>query len=89
MILSEIGITNAQGVDVQAAALYASYVAAKNNPYVEEIIYTQSFSEAMLDTRFTGQSQLVYSSLGTANEATYDAWAKSFIGITDWSQVLK
>lgn len=89
VILSEIGITNAQGVDVQAAALYASYVAAKNNPYVEEIIYTQSFSEAMLDTRFTGQAQLVYSSLGTANEATYDAWAKAFIGITDWSQVLK
>lgn len=89
VILSEIGITNAQGVDVQAAALYASYVAAKNNPFVEEIIYTQSFSEAMLDTRFTGQSQLVYSSLGTANEATYDAWAKGFIGITDWSQVLK
>lgn len=89
VILSEIGITNAQGVEVQAAALYASYVAARNNPYVDEIIYTQSFSEAMMDTRFTGQAQLVYSSLGTANEAAYDAWAKAFIGITDWSQVLK
>lgn len=89
VILSEIGITNAQGVDVQAAALYASYMAAKSNPFVEEIIYTQSCSEPMLDTRFTGQAQLVYSSLGTANEAAYDAWAKAFIGITDWSQVLK
>ena len=89
VILSEIGITNAQGVDVQAAALYASYVAARNNPYVDEIIYTQSFSEAMLDTRFSGVSQSVYASLGTPAEANYDAWAKAFIGITDWSQVLR
>ena len=89
VILSEIGITNAQGVDVQAATLMASYTAAKNNPFVEEIIYTQAFSEPMLDTRFTGQSQQVYASLGTPNEATMDAWAKAFIGITDWSQVLK
>lgn len=89
VILSEIGITNAQGVEVQAAALYASYVAARNNPYVDEIIYTQACSEPMLDTRFTGQAQQVYGSLGTANEAAYDAWAKAFIGITDWSQVLR
>lgn len=89
VILSEIGITNAQGVDVQAAALYASYVAARDNPYVEEIIYTQSFSEPMLDTRFTGTSQAVFASLGTPAEANYDAWAKALIGITDWSQVLK
>lgn len=89
VILSEIGITNAQGVDVQAAALYASYVAARNNPYVDEIIYTQSFSEAMLDTRFSGTSQAVFASLGTPAEANYDAWAKALIGITDWSKVLR
>ncbi|MDE7477836.1 MAG: hypothetical protein K2M91_07790 [Lachnospiraceae bacterium] len=89
VILSEIGLTNAQGVDVQAAALYASYVAAKSNPYVEEIIYLLSFSEPQVDTRLSGQSQLVFDSLGTANEAAYDAWAKAVIGISDWSQVIQ
>lgn len=89
VILSEIGLTNAQGVDVQAAALYASYTAAKTNPYVDEIIYLFNYSEAGLDTRLSGQSQLVYNSLGTSEESTYDAWAKSFIGISNWSQVIK
>lgn len=89
VILSEIGLTNSQGVDVQAASLYASYMAAKINPYVDEIIYLFNFSEAGLDTRLSGQSQLVYNSLGTSDEATYDAWAKSFIGISNWSQVIR
>ncbi len=89
VILSEIGLTNAQGTEVQAAALYASYVAAKSNPFVEEIIYLLSFSEPQVDTRLSGQSQLVYDSLGTANEAVYDAWAKAYIGISDWSQVIR
>ncbi|MCM1048596.1 MAG: DUF5722 domain-containing protein [Clostridiales bacterium] len=89
VILSEIGLTNAQGVDVQAAALYASYAAAKANPYVEEIIYLCDYSELQLDCRLSGQSQLVFNSLGTADEATYEAWAKSFIGISNWSQVIK
>ena len=89
VILSEIGLTNAQVTEVQAAALYASYVAAKSNPFVEEIIYLLSFSEPQVDTRLSGQSQLVYDSLGTANEAVYDAWAKAYIGISDWSQVIR
>lgn len=88
LILSEIGLTNAQGSDVQAAALYASYIAAKNNPYVEEIIYLLTYSEPRIDTRLSGQAQLVYNSLGTVNETAYDAWAKAFIGISDWSQVI-
>lgn len=89
VILSEIGLTNAQGADVQAAALYASYIAAKNNPYVDEIIYLLAYSEPGLDTRLSGQSQLVYNSLGTSEESTYNAWAKSYIGISNWSQVIK
>lgn len=88
LILSEIGLTNAQGSEVQAAALYASYIAAKNNPYVDEIIYLLTYSEPKIDTRLSGQAQLVYNSLGTVNEAVYEAWAKSFIGISDWSQVI-
>lgn len=89
VILSEVGLTNSQGIDVQAAALYASYTAAKINPYVDEIIYLLNYSEVGLDTRLSGQSQLVYNSLGTSEEKTYDAWAKSYIGINNWSQVIK
>lgn len=89
VILSEIGITNAQGSDVQAAALYASYMAAKRNPYIEEIIYLFAYNEAQVDTYLSDQSQLVFDSFGTPNEETYDVWAKALIGISDWSQVLK
>ena len=89
VILSEIGLTNAQGTDVQAAALYASYVAAKRNPYIDEIIYLLSYSEPQVDTRLAGQAQMVYNSLGTPNEAVYDEWAKAVIGISDWAQVIK
>ena len=39
IILSEVGYTNAQGTEVQAAALGASYVAARDNPFIDEIIY--------------------------------------------------
>lgn len=89
IICSEIGLTNAQGADVQAAALYASYWAAKSNPYVEEIIYLLAYSEPQVDTRLSGQSQAVYNSFGTPQEATYEAWAKAFIGISNWSQVIR
>lgn len=88
VILSEIGLVNTQGTDVQAAALYASYMAAKSNPLVDEIIYLLA-PDPQVNTVLGGQSQLVYNSLGTADEAAYDAWAKAFIGISDWSQVIK
>ncbi len=89
VILSEIGITNAQGAEVQAAAMQASYVAAKSNPYINEIIYLLAYSEPMIDTRLSGQAKLVFDSFGTAKEAELDAWARAYIGITDWSQVLR
>ncbi len=88
VILSEIGIVNSQGADIQAATIYAAYAAAKRNPYIDEIIYLLAYSEPTIDTRLSGQSQAVYDSLGTQNEAACDAWAKSLIGISDWSQVL-
>lgn len=88
VILSEIGLTNAQGTDVQAAAVYASYMAAQRNPYIDEIIYLLADSEPQIDTRLSGQSQLVYNSLGTATQTVYDAWAKALIGINDWEEVL-
>ncbi len=88
VILSEIGITNTQGTDVQAAAIYASYMAAKRNPYIEEIIYLLAYSEPGIDTRLGGMATAVYNSLGTVSEGLYDTWVKAVIGISDWSEVL-
>ena len=89
VILSEIGIVNSQGADIQAVTLYASYMAAKMNPYIDEIIYLLAYSEPGIDTRLSGQSQLLYDSIGTPNEPVYDAWAKTMIGISDWSEVIR
>lgn len=89
VILSELGIVNTQGADIQAAAIFASYMAAKLNPYIDEIIYLLAYSEPGIDTRLGGQARLLYDSLGTADEAAYDAWAKAFIGISDWSEVIR
>lgn len=88
VILSEIGIVNAQGADIQAATIYAAYMAAKRNPYIDEITYLLALSEPTIDTRLSAQSQLVYDSIGTPSEAVYDAWAKAIIGISDWSEIL-
>ena len=89
VILSEIGIVNTQGADIQAATIYASYMAAKRNPYIDEIIYLLAYSEPGIDTRLSGQSQLVYDSLATPAEELYDAWAKAMMGIHDWSEVIR
>lgn len=39
IILSEIGISNAQGSEIQAAALCASYAAVMDNPFIDEMMY--------------------------------------------------
>lgn len=89
LILSEIGLTNAQGEEVQAAALCASYVAAEQNPYVEEIIYLLSDCEAGVNTTLSGKSLDMFQKMDSAEANTYREWAKAFIGIQDWSQVLR
>jgi len=88
VIISEVGLTNAQGNDVQAAALMASWVALSRNPLIDNVIYLLAYSEPMVDTRLSGKSQEVFNSMDS-NPAAYEEWAKSVIGITDWSQVIK
>lgn len=87
IILSELGITSHQGDDVQAAALFASYYAAKSNPYIEQIIYlTDSPSYGF---NLSNKAYEVYQNLGGSNESAYDEWAKAVIGISSWSDVLR
>lgn len=88
ILLSEIGITDAQGADIQAAALCASYVAASTNPLIDGIIYLNANSGSV-NTTLTGQAQAVFESMDGANAAAQYEWAKSIIGISDWSQIIK
>ncbi|MBP5607230.1 MAG: hypothetical protein J6X66_03050, partial [Lachnospiraceae bacterium] len=86
MIASETGISANQGAEVQAAAVYASYQACIRNPYVDIMIY--SFDDST-GARFTEKAWEIYNNLGGPNDAEYDAWAKSVIGISDWGQLLR
>ena len=89
IILSEIGITNAQGSEVQAAALCASYAAVVDNPFIDEMIYLLEFSEPGVDTRLDAFSQKVYDEMDTEHSELYMDWAKSYIGINEWSDILR
>lgn len=89
IIFGELALASEQGSDVQAAALYAAYMSAKMNPLVDECIFYQANDPTSCDSRLQGQSQAIFSTLGTPADAQYDAWAKSVIGISDWSQVIK
>ena len=86
MMASETGISANQGADVQAAAVYASYQACVRNPYVDIMIY--SFDDST-GARFTEKAWEIYNNMGGPNDAEYDAWAKSVIGISDWGQLIR
>lgn len=88
IILSEIGLTNAQGIEAQAAALCASYAAAENNPFIDEITYLLAYSEPKVDTRLEGLSKELYENMDGQNAALYMEWAKAYIGIADWAEIL-
>lgn len=87
LICSEIGITSHQGDEVQAAALYASYYAASHNPYIEQIIYLTN--SPAYGFNLTQKAQEIYNNMEGPNTEAYSEWAKSVIGISDWSQVLR
>ncbi len=86
IIASETAIPASQGADVQGAALYASYQACIRNRFIETMIYSP---DPTIGSVFTDKATEVYNNMGGPNDATYDAWAKSVIGISDWGQVLR
>lgn len=87
-IISELGLTNAQGEEVQAAALAASYAAVERNPYVQEVIYA-NYTAPTVDYAFSGKALDVFMNMDGANHDAYMDWAKAYIGISDWGQVLR
>ncbi len=88
IIIGELGLVNTQGEQAQAAAIAAAFQAARRNN-ISQVIFLGDNHGPGLDYTMTGQAKAVYDSLGTANEASYMEWAKSVIGISDWSQVLR
>lgn len=88
VIIGEIGLGSNAGVDAQAAAICASYAAFERNPYVSQYLYLEVDVNGFYPT-MTGRALEAYNAMGTPMEAQYMEWAKSYIGITDWSQVLR
>lgn len=88
IILPEIGLTSAQGVEVQAAAYMACYTACRNNPAIKRVYFHRMNEGGALNFGTSGISEQVYQCLLRGDTASYDAWAKNFIGITDWRQIV-
>lgn len=88
IIINEIGISNAQGEDVQAAALCAAYYAFSKNPAITQFMYLSSAGYGV-DSTLTPHAQRALDAMGTGAEGEYMNWAKSYIGISDWSQVIR
>ena len=53
------------------------------------MIYLLEFSGPGVDTRLDAFSQKVYDEMDTAHSELYMDWAKSYIGINEWSDILR
>ncbi len=98
--LSEIGYTSQRGEELQAAALVYAYKVAEANPHVDAILFSRQTDaiEEMVDGLSFGLNHPdgthkyaynTYKYMDTDNQETYTNFAKSIIGISDWSQILK
>ncbi len=86
--IGELGVASGQGADVQAAAMAAAYAAAMLNGHVDEITFLTG-PQVGVDYSYVGQSSAVFDGLGGADTNSYLEWAKAYIGISDWSQILR
>lgn len=98
--LSEIGYTSQRGEELQAAALVYAYKVAEANPHVDSILFSRQTDaiEEMVDGLSFGLNHPdgthkyaynIYKYMDTEDQETYTNFAKSIIGISDWSQILK
>lgn len=88
IIINEFGVSNAQGADVQAATLCAAYYAFSKNANITQFMYLSNAGYGV-DSTLSPKALEVFNALGTPNEATYMNWAKSYIGISNWGQVIR
>jgi len=99
-ILSELGYSSSQGEINQAAAFAYAYYAAENNPYINAILLSrqtdagEEIAQGLalgLSTQ-GGQHKYiyeVYKNIDQVNSNSYTEFAKSVIGITNWSEVIQ
>lgn len=88
IIVNEFGVSATQGEDVQIAALCAAFYAFESNPYITQVIYLNNLGDGV-DSRLSERGWEAFESFGTENEPLYMDWAKQYIGIQDWSQVIR
>lgn len=87
IILSEMGIATAQGANVQAATLAASYIAAINQPAVRRIIYVNA--DMGFSATLTPAAVEMYKNIDGPNTLAYQQKALATIGVSSWAQVLR
>lgn len=88
IIINEFGVSNAQGEDVQAAALCAAYYAFSKNPSITQFMYLSNAGYGVDSTMYP-KTLAAFNAMGTGSEGGQMSWAKSYIGISDWSQVIR
>ncbi len=86
--VGEIGLAAAQGPDVQAAAVAAAYASALMNGHIDELTFLTA-PQPTVDFSYSGQSKAMFDGLGGENTDALLEWAKAYIGISDWSQVIR
>lgn len=99
ILLSEQGYTSTAGEAMQAAAFAYAYYKAAANPHIDGFLLnrqTDAPEEVAQGLAFGlnhsggGHKQIynVFKYIDTANHAEYTEFAKSIIGISDWSQIM-
>ena len=98
IILSEQGYTSLMGEDVQAAAIVYAYKKAEANEHIDSILFSRQTdaAEEIAQGLALGLNHVdgshkyaynVYKYMDTDKEESYTDFAKSIIGISDWSQL--
>lgn len=99
ILLSEQGYTSTAGEAMQAAAFAYAYYKAAANPHIDGFLLnrqTDAPEEVAQGLAFGlnhsggGHKQIynVFKYIDTASHAEYTEFAKSIIGISDWSQIM-
>lgn len=99
ILLSEQGYTSTAGEAMQAAAFAYAYYKAAANPHIDGFLLnrqTDAPEEVAQGLAFGlnhsggGHKQIynVFKYIDTANHAEYTEFAKSIIGISNWSQIM-
>lgn len=60
----------------------------EKNPYITQVIYLDNLGDGV-DSRLPERGWAAFNSFGTQEEAAYMDWAKQYIGISDWSKVIR